>query len=121
MRVTLTSKLVNARVNEQSAFTLIASFFDDTNDTWATSNPTTAKYRIDRIASNPGCALEVVGWTTLTPATSISIQITATNNAILNNYSFCEPRQITVKANDALSTQYEQTYRYDVVNLAGTT
>lgn len=121
MRVTLSSKLVNARVNESSAFTLVASFFDETNDVWATATPTTAKYRIDRINSNPGCWSEVVGWTTLTPATSISIPITATNNAVQCTYAYTEPRQITVKANDALSTQVEETYRYSIVNLAGTT
>lgn len=120
MRLTLTSKLVNARVNEASAFTLVASFFDDSTDTWAASTPTTAKYRIDRTSSNPGCYTEVVGWTALTAATSISIPITATQNAILDTYSYLEPRQITVKANDALSTQIEETFKYSIVNLAGT-
>lgn len=120
MRVTISSKLVNARVNEASAFTLVASFFDDSVDVWSASTPTSAKYRIDRTGSNPGCWSEVAGWTTLTPATSISIPITATQNAILNTYCNTEARQLTVKANDGLSTQVEETYRYSIVNLAGT-
>ena len=120
MRVNLTSKLVNARVNEASAFTLVASFFDDSTDVWSASTPTSAKYRIDRINGNPGCWSEVAGWTTLTPATSNSIAITAAQNAILSTYAFEEPRQITVKANDGLATQYEGTYTYSVINLAGT-
>ncbi len=122
MRVTLTSKLVNNRCNEASAFTLTANFFDDSTDVWTASAPTSAKYRIDRICANgsPGCWSELVGWTTLTAATSISIPVTAANNAVTCAYSYTEPRQITVKANDGLSTQVEETYRYAVVNLAGT-
>lgn len=121
MRITATSKLVNSRCNEASAFTLVANFWDDSADTWVAAIPTTAKYRVDRISNNPGCSSEVVGWTTLTPATSISIPITAANNAVQCTYAYQEPRQITVKANDALSTQVEETYRYNIVNLAGTT
>lgn len=120
MRVTLTSKLVGSRVNEASAFTLVASFFDDSTDTWSASSPTTAHYRIDRISSNPGCSSEVADWTTLTPATSISIPITSTHNAIANEGAPYERRMVTVKANAGLSTQYEACYLYTVQNLAGT-
>lgn len=119
MRVTITSKLVGAKVPESTAFTVIASFFDDTNDVWATSTPTTAKYRIDRINGDPSCWQQILDWTTLSAATSISIPITSTDNAIQNDNCHEEMRQITVKANDALSTQYQGEYRYRIVNLAG--
>lgn len=109
-------------MNEGSAFTLAASFFDDASDAWAASAPTTAKYRIDRVSANgtPGRWIEVLGWTALTPATANSIPITAAQNAVQCNYAYLEPRQVTVKANDALSTQVEETYRYSIINLAGT-
>ena len=122
MRVTITNRLTGNQTPESSAFTITASFFDDTNDVWATSTPTTADYRIDRVrAGDPSCYGEVTDWTTLTPATSISIPITATANAILDDYSRDEQRQITVRANAGLSTQYQGTYRYSVGNLAGQT
>lgn len=119
MRITLTSKLVSAKVNEGSAFSLTASFFDDGSDVWTPVTPTTAKYRIDRVGSDATCSDEVLTWTTLTPATSISIPITATNNAVSWTYSAVEPRQVTVKVNDGLSTQSEEAYRYSLINLAG--
>lgn len=119
MRISITSKLVNARVNESSAFTLVASFFDDSVDNWTASTPTSTKYRIDRINGRPDCWQEVLGWTSLTPATSNSIAITAAQNAVQDQCRYEEKRQVTIKANDGLSTQYEQTFRYSVVNLAG--
>ncbi len=119
MRLTLTSKLVNACVSEGSAFTLIASFFDDATDVWSASTPTTAKYRIDQVNGDPSCWREVLTWTTLTPSTSISIPITAAQNAVNDNGCHEELRQIVVKANDGLSTQYEQKYLYVIKNLAG--
>lgn len=121
MRITISNKLPRNRVNEGSACTLTASFFDDSTDTWAASAPTSAKYRIDRInGADPRAWYEVLGWTTLTPATSNSIAVTAAQNAILDTCSYSEKRQVTVKANDSLATQYEQTHLYTVVNLAGT-
>lgn len=121
MRVTLTSKLVGSRVSEGSAFTAIASYFDDASDTWATTTPTTVKYRIDRTYGSPSCWSTVLDWTSLTPATSNSIAITAQQNAVTDQWAPYEKRQITVKLNDGLATQVEQTYLYRVTNLAGTT
>jgi hypothetical protein len=120
LRITITTKLVGAKTTEGSAFTAIASFFDDSSDVWSASTPTTAKYRIDLTDTDPSCWREVLAWTTLTPSTSISIPITASNNAMQETCAPYEPRQITVKANDGLSTQYEATYRYQLTNLAGT-
>lgn len=121
MRVTLTSKLVGARVNESTAFTLVASFFDDSVDNWTASTPTSTKYRIDRVnGADPVCSQTVLDWTSLTPATSNSIAITGAQNAVVG-YGPYETRQVTVRANDGLSTQYQETFRYRVVNLAGQT
>lgn len=120
MRVTITHRLVGNATPERSAFTAIAAFFDDSADTWTTSTPTTADYRIDRIrAGDPGCYDEVLAWTSLTPATSINIPVTSANNSIADDYSRDELRQLTVRANAGLSTQYQDSLRYRVTNLAG--
>jgi hypothetical protein len=70
--------------------------------------------------TDPSQWVQVLDWTTLTPATSISIPIAASYNAMQETCAPYEPRQITVKADDGLSTQHEATYRYQLTNLAGT-
>ena len=118
MQITITAGLSRKRVLENSGFTATANFF---SDAFVASAPTTAQYRIDRIRTgDPSCSSEVTGWTTLTPATSISIPISASQNAIQSDYSRDEQRQLTVRANDGLATQAQATLRYAVENLAGT-
>jgi hypothetical protein len=51
--------------------------------------------------TDPSQWVQVLDWTTLTPATSISIPIAASYNAMQE-------------------TQHEATYRYQLTNLAGT-
>lgn len=119
MRITVTSPLVQRRTLERSAFTLTARFFDDSTDAWSASTPTTADYRIDRVrVGEPSCYETVRDWTTLTPATSNSIAITAADNAITCDDLRDQQMQVTVRANAGLATQYQATYRYAVTNLA---
>ena len=119
MRITLTTPLVQRRTPERSAFTLTARFFDDSDSPWSASTPTTADYRIDRIrVGEPSCYETVRDWTSLTPATSNSIAITAADNAIVCEYVRDQEMQVTVRANASLATQYQATYRYAVTNLA---
>jgi hypothetical protein len=115
VRLTLTDRLVRDQTPESSAFTVTAKFWDDSTDVWTASTPTTARYRID----DPDTGSEILAWTSLTPATSISIDITATNNAIVDDSCSTERRQITVQANAGLSTQYQGTMDYWIRNLAG--
>jgi hypothetical protein len=122
VRITISHRLLGNATPERSAFTATAAFFDDSVEPWTVSTPTTADYRIDRIrAGDPGCYDEVLAWTSLTPATSINIPVTSANNAISFDYSRDELRQITVRANAGLATQYQGTLRYRVTNLAGQT
>jgi putative lipase involved disintegration of autophagic bodies len=121
LRVTITSRLVNNATPERSAFTLTAEFFDDATDVWSVSTPSTAQYRIDRIrVGDPSCYQAVLDWTTLSPATSISIPITSDNNAIQNDWNRTEYRLVTVRADSGLATQYMGTFNYQIENLAGT-
>jgi len=118
VQVTITAASLNRqRAQEGSAFTATANFY---TDAFVASAPTSASYRIDRIRQgDPSTWQQVADWTTLTPATSISIPITATHNAIQNDCTRSERRQITVKANVGLSTQTQAVFRYSVENLAG--
>jgi hypothetical protein len=114
MKITITSDLVASRVNESSAATFTASFY---NDSWTATAPTNARYRID----NPDNDTEILGWTTLSPATSNSIAVTGAQNAIVHNCSAEERRQITVQGDAGLSTQYQVTKDWWIKNLAGQT
>jgi hypothetical protein len=117
VRVTITSKLVNDKVSEGSAFKITARYFDDSTDVWEAITPTSAKYRID-IVNGYHCWTTVLDWTELTPATSNTISITGAQNAI-QTCGHEERRQITVMANAGLATQYEVTYLYRIKNIAG--
>lgn len=120
MRITITTKLVGNKVSEGSAFSAIASYFDDSSDVWSAATPTSARYRIDKVnGSEPDCWESILGWTTLTPATSNTITVTGAQNAIVNDYARSETHQLTITANAGLSTQFQETYRFSVQNLAG--
>lgn len=119
MRITITTKLVQRRTPERSAFTATARFFDDSSDAWSASTPTTVDYRIDRIrVGDPTCYEQVADWTTVSPATSASIAVTSAQNAITDDYVRDQQMQLTVRCNAGLATQYQQTYRWSVTNLA---
>ncbi len=118
MQIKITAaNLVRGKVNERTSFTATATFY---SDAFVAAAPTNAQYRLDWVTSNADCYSQITDWTTLTPASSISIPITATQNAIqgcLNQ----ERRQITVRADNGLATQAEETFQYTVQNLAGST
>lgn len=114
MKITITSDLVASRVNESSAATFTANFY---NDSWTATAPISARYRID----NPDTNAEILDWTTLTPATSNSITVTGAQNAIVYDCSSEERRQLTVQGDTGLSTQYQVTKDWWIKNLAGQT
>lgn len=103
------------RVNEGSAFTATAYFRD--RATSLGSAPATAKYRVDNLTT--GQAL--TDWTTLTPATSIQIPVTATHNAIQSDSNERENVQLTVAGDVGLSTQVRNAVMWSVENLFGST
>ena len=113
LKVTITSDLVANRVNERSACLLTARFY---TDSWVANAPTSARYRID----NPDSNTEVVGWQTLTPATSNTITVTGAQNAIVCDSSREERRQLTVEATSS-STTWSATKDWWIRNLAGQT
>lgn len=86
-------------VEENSHFTATAYFRDYA--TSAADTPTTVRYRIDCMSTRT----ELVGWTSATPGTSVSITVPAAANNIQDNANRFEHKQITVEADTGLSTQ----------------
>ena len=74
--------------------------------------PTTAKYRLDCLTTGK----ELKDWTTLTPAASIAIAVTATENALQNQNNKNEKKQITIARNPDLDTQVRRTKTWKVIN-----
>jgi len=75
--------------------------------------PTTAKYRVDCITTGK----VLTDWTTLTPAASMAIAITATHNAIQDQSNRREKKQLTVSANHGTATQYRDAVTWQVENI----
>lgn len=100
-------------VTERSTVIVTVKFLDRTS---GLVTPTNAKYRIDDISSGA----QIADWTALTPASSNSITVTSTQNAILNNTRNVERKQMTVAADYGLSTEYRETAVWTVENVAGT-
>jgi len=113
MRISITDTLVRNRLLEGSVATFTANFYDD-SDSWTLTAPTSAKYRIDSVDTGE----EIVGWTTLTPATSISI--TPAVQSLRDQCLDEEARRLTVRANEGLSTQTQQVHAFTLVNQFGT-
>ena len=97
---------------ERSSFSVTA-YFRDSSD--AAEAPTTAEYRIDDLERRE----KITDWTSLTPAVSIAIAITATENKILSHSSTFERRQITVSADRGLATETRDTAQWQVENIQG--
>lgn len=119
MRLTFADRLVNHSVNERSAISVTVRFFDDSNtpEVWSTTTPTTVHWRLDN-----QCTGQVLqDWTSATPGTSVTLAITSAMNAIADNCLDSEPRQITVKVDDSLATQYSDTHSYQIRNSVGQT
>jgi len=100
------------RVPERSLARAAAQFFDPD---WVAIVPSTARYRLD---CETTCT-EVLGWTTLVPASSMTIEITAQQNAIINQSNRREIKVLTVEVNTGTTSEMNQQSRYQVDNLRG--
>jgi len=96
------------RIYDGSALPVVAKFFASGTLT----APTNAYYRVDTVG---GCLVK--DWTSLSAASSISFTIDTTTNKA----QFCplDRRLLSVAADYGLSTQYIETFRYDIQDLAG--
>lgn len=81
------------------------------NESLVASTPTSMRYRIDDLDNRQA----ILDWTALTPSTSITLTITAAQNAIRHLLD-SERRQIVIEATD-VDGVYRDTYVYEVSNL----
>ncbi len=76
--------------------------------------PITARYRIDDCRTGK----QLVDWTTLTPSTSMTIEIAGSVNAIINSdRRTSEEKVVTLNTDNGLSTQLFSQYTYGVQDL----
>jgi hypothetical protein len=98
-------------VREKSQLAVTARFFASNTAT----TPTNVYYRIDCLTT----CKEIAGWTSVSADDEVTITITSPQNAIQDQYNDTERKQLTVAADYGLSTQYLETFGYDVENVRG--
>ena len=103
------------QVSEKSAFTATAYF--RTRSTAAASTPTTVHYRVDDLSTRT----TIRDWTSVTPGESVSISITATDNAIQSNSKQDERRQLMVSVEKGTASEVVKAAQWKVRNLYGIT
>lgn len=115
MRITITSKLSRNQVAEDSAFNVTAKFYDDSSDPWTLSAPTSIRYCVTCATTG----VTMVNWTTVSPASSVTISMGSSANSLNSAWRPYEKRELTVQANNGLSNQYADTYKWIVTNTMG--
>lgn len=101
------------RVPERSRASFRATFVAENDQVFT---PTAVRYRVD---SQDGTVL--VDWTSLTPASSITITVAASANRILNDANAAEVKIITIQSDYGTDNQMSEELQYQVVNLVGFT
>lgn len=101
-------------VNEKSTSYVTATFKDKAG---AAQTPSTVTYRIDCLTTGA----VILSDTSLTPASSIEITITATQNAMQLAGNLRETRRVTVRATYGVGDSINDQYDYDILNLTGVT
>jgi hypothetical protein len=102
-------------VRESSKHTINVSFRD--RATAALTTPTTIHYKITDL----GTGYVVLDWTSVSAGDEITLTITPTQNALQSQCEPYEVREVAVKANSGLSTQFIDSVTYRVENLAAVT
>lgn len=106
-------QLPKTKWQEGSAFNL--PVYLRRRSTAAAAIPTSIQYRIDCKTTGT----EILDWTTVSAASSFTIAVTGTYNAIQSDSNDYEWKQVTVMVDEGLATQHRQTCRYRVENLYG--
>lgn len=114
MRITFQDRLNARTTNEGSSLSVVVKFWDDGTETWTANIPTNVYYRLDDINGN-----QITGWTNVTTGSSVTIALTGTQNAIVDDCKDYESKQLTVMANRGVTGQYQDAFVFKVRNLAG--
>lgn len=106
-------QLAKTKWNEGSAFPL--PVYLRLRSSGAAATPTTIHYRIDCKSSGT----ELSDWTSVSAASSFTIAVTGTHNAIQNEGRDYEVKQLTVMTDQGLATQHRRAVQWRVENLYG--
>lgn len=99
------------KINEGTTGYLTINFKDKDG---ALEAPASATYRIDCLTNSQ----EIKTDTDITPiASSVEIELTATDNAIIDQAKPYEKRLVTVKASYGADDKINEEYEYNVINL----
>lgn len=107
-------RTIEPEINEGDSLPVTVSFADVD---WVSGAPSTVTYRIECLTTGR----TILDWTSVTPASSVTITASSANNAILNDDNEREIKQLMVKAIDSGGNQRIDTYKYVVRNLQGIT
>ena len=99
-------------VNERGTIYVTIKFYDLQDEPF---EPASVDYRIDCLTSGE----EIRAWTTVTPAESVSIPITGSDNRIVASCHSREIRQLVVRYADSLGNAQKSQAQYRVDNLQG--
>ena len=102
------------RVNEGSFYDVTANFLDSAN---APTVPDSVRYKID--CETSGKAIR--GWTSVTPAATVTITATAAENAIVSDINRSETKVMTIQVDQGTDRQYNSNRKWLVLNLKGIT
>lgn len=99
-------------VNEKSTAWLTVNSFDKDGVAEA---PSTMTYRIDDVDSGT----EILADTALTPATSVTIQLTPADNTLVDAARKQERHRVTVHTEFGVDDEHNEHFTYTVRNLEG--
>ena len=108
-------QIPKTKVVEETSFPATAYF--RTRTTKSASTPTTVHYRVDCLKTRK----VLQDWTTVVAAANVSITMTTAFNEIQDDSSRLERKQLTVQADQGLSTQINGKVTWEVRNLQGIT
>lgn len=97
--------------------TFPATVYFRTRSTKAASVPTSVHYRVDDLKTRK----VLKAWTSVSPAASVEISMTAAFNEIQDDRSAFERKRLTVQADQGLSTQVNGSVTWLVENIEGIT
>ena len=103
---------VLSQVNEKSVCWVTAAFTDKAGDP---VTPSTVQYRIDSDGT------QVKDWTSVTPGSSVEIEIDSADNTLLSQSAVLEPRTVTVKTTFGVDDEHYDEHNYLIKNLSGVT
>jgi hypothetical protein len=106
----ITISTPSRKIDENSTMVVVARFRD--RATIADVTPTNVYYRLDDAEGG-----QITDWTSVTPGTTATVTLTPTQNAIRNCTRVLEAKYLSIAADYGLSTEYRETFRYEVRNL----